>query len=152
MWIKNYIMTIISVVLISGISESLMPNTNMKKHISLVVGLIILFAIVKPIISIPNITIDNMLLRLEDDATVSSEMINKKIEKFQYEIIDNEFSSSVSNTISNAIYSYCGVKCKVKTLSNNGIIDSIIINAPENENIKEFVKNTYGLECKFKKD
>ena len=55
MWIKSYVITIILVVLMSILTESLMPDTEMKKHISLVSGLVILFAIAKPIISIPDI-------------------------------------------------------------------------------------------------
>ena len=34
MWIKSYIITLVSVALLFAVFEILMPNTNMKKYIS----------------------------------------------------------------------------------------------------------------------
>lgn len=152
MWIKTYIMTIITVVLLSAITEALMPETDMKKHLSLVVGLVVLFAMAKPLISVPHFVVEDMIFRIEEDVSASSKKINKKIEESQINVIDNQFSKSLSETISHSIYSTCGIKCNVDVSINNGIIEKVVIDAEENENIRSFIKKNYGLECAFKRN
>lgn len=152
MWIKTYIMTIVTVVLLSAITEALMPETDMKKHLSLVVGLVVLFAMAKPLVSIPRFAVEDMIFRVEEDVSISSKSINKKIEDAQIVVVDNQFSKSLSDTISHSIYSSCAIKCNVEVLIDNGIIEGVIIDAHENEDIRKFVKKNYGLECTFKRN
>ena len=152
MWIKTYIMTIITVVLLSSITEALMPETDMKKHLSLVVGLVVLFAMAKPLISIPRFAVEDMIFRIEEDVSSSSKKINEKIEEAQINIVNNQFSRSLSETISKSVYSSCGIKCNVDVSINNGTIEKVFIDDYENDVIKNFIKNNYGLECTFQKE
>lgn len=152
MWFKTYILTIISVVLLSAIAESLMPETQMKKHISLVAGLIVLLAIAKPIVSIPKLSVDDIFFRLEDWTTVSSQEISKKITEAQYQTVDNTFGSALSDTITESINDSCNIKCRAEAVIDNGMVKYVRLNCMENSEIKNFVKQTYGLECVFEKD
>lgn len=152
MWIKSYIMTIVAVVLLSAVAEALMPETEMKKHISLVVGLLILFAIAKPIISISEFSTDNMFLKLDTEVSTSAKRISEKIENVQFEVVDTTFSDSLSQAIAKSINTNYGVKSNVEAVIKNGTVKNIKIDSEPNDDIRQFIRNTYGLECVFERD
>lgn len=152
MWIKNYILTIISVVLLSTIIETLIPDTSMKKHISLVAGLIVLFAIAKPIVSIQRLPMEDVIFHLEDLSKSTSEELYNRISQSQNIIIDNTFSEALSGTISNAIKSTFGLECDTEAVVDNGTVKYVKFDCTENSKVEKFIKQTYGLECIFEKD
>lgn len=152
MWIKNYILTIISVVLLSTIIETLMPDTSMKKHISLVAGLIVLFAIAKPIVSIHRLPMEDVIFRLDDLSKSTSKELYNRISQSQNVIIDNTFAGALSGTISNAIKSTFGIECNTKAVVDNGTVKYVKFNCKENSEVQKFIKQMYGLECIFEKD
>lgn len=147
--IKSYILTIAATVLFCAIAESLMPDGNIKKHISLVVGLVILYAIANPLIDIPKFLIDGIKIELSESSDMSSEKINSEIEKTSFEIIDNSFSEALENAIENSIENNFGVKKSVNVKSQNGEIVSTIIQGERNQNIESFIRQNFGLNCAF---
>lgn len=51
-WIKNWVETIILVILATSILEMLMPNNHFKKYIQMVMGILIIFTIIRPVSSL----------------------------------------------------------------------------------------------------
>ena len=126
-----------------------MPDGNIKKHISLVVGLVILYAIANPLIDIPKFLIDGIKIELIENSDMSSEKINSEIEKTSFEIIDHSFSEALENAIENSIENNFGVKKSVNVKSQNGEIVSTIIQGERNQNIESFIRQNFGLNCAF---
>ncbi len=152
MWIKGYILTIALVVLLSALAEALMPDSNMKKHISLVTGLIMLLAIAKPVISLPRFSLDDILFTLEDKVAVSGADISKSIVSAQLQAADTGFEEALSKAISNSIFDSLGIKCNVKAVAKEGSVSQIKLDCRESEEIREHIKQNYGLECVFERD
>ena len=147
--IKNYILTIAATVLFCAIAENLMPDGNIKKHISLVVGLVILYAIANPLIDMPEFLIDGIKIELNESSDISSKKINSEIERTSFEIIDNSFSEALENAIENSIENNFGVKKSVNVNSQNGEIVSTVIQGERNQNIESFIRQNFGLNCTF---
>lgn len=147
--IKNYILTIAATVLFCAVAENLMPEGNIKKHISLVVGLVILLAIANPLIKVPKFLIEGIEIELDEKAETSSKIIKDDIEKTSIKIIDNSFSNALETSIENSIENNFGVKKSVSIKTENGEIVSTVIQGEKNQNIEHFIRQNFGLICTF---
>ena len=49
-WIRDWIMQIAGVIVLSAICEVIMPNGEMKKYVRPVIGLVLVFAVIKPVL------------------------------------------------------------------------------------------------------
>jgi stage III sporulation protein AF len=52
--VRNWVINIITVIIVSFFAEILMPNGNFKKYSKLVIGLIVMVMIIKPVVQISN--------------------------------------------------------------------------------------------------
>jgi len=152
MWIKTYILTIATVVLFSVFAESLMPDSKMKKHISLVAGLIILFAIAKPLISVNKFSLTDVFSDFSEDVDVSGEALSKKINNAQTMSVNSDFAKRLSSEISSKIENTMSIKCKVEVIIEENKVKLVKIHSLENSQIKKLVVDTYGLVCVFEGD
>ncbi len=149
MWIKQYILTITSVVVFSAMAEALMPENTMKKHISLVAGLLVLLAISKPIINMTKLKpID---LNLNFDIESESGDILNKLERTQSNEIENTFEASLSSSIEKELSDKFGVSLKVNVVKSKDNTVEIKLYGAENEQLRKHIKYVYGLESTFEK-
>ena len=175
-FINNWVKGIIIAVIISTIIEMILPNGTIKKYVRTVIGAYIIFVIVSPIITKitgNEISLDSFKLpeaekykqieTIDTNAYIESTYINKmendimeklqekgyKVEKIKLEIETEEKNYGNINNITLKI-------SKENILSSN--IEPIEINISEEEvekeqitdeekqDIKEFLKETYGAE------
>lgn len=149
MWIKSYIFAIAVTVVFSAFAETLMPETEMKKHISLVIGIIILIVIARPVLSIP--VFDAKIIDLSESVSTTSAEISEKLSDAQRKEIEIGFNQKLNNTIEKDIYNNFSVNCRVNIVSKDENIDYVYIEATENDDIRKLVEETYGLKCVFEK-
>ena len=149
MWIKNYILTIVAIILISVIAESLMPETKTKKHISLVAGLMIIFAIAKPILSVPRLNFENIEDFLNEEGISSSQEISTKIAEARVKEVDNVFKTALCESISENLYKNFGEKYDVEAVVLEGTVEYIQLGCVTDEQIESYIKDTYGVKCVF---
>lgn len=149
MWIKSYVSTIILVVLLSLIAESVMPDTAMKKHVSLISGLVILLAIARPIISIPSILVENTRFDFIDDSFILDESsLSEKIVNIRDSAVQSGFKSTLNDLISQDLYK--NFRLKVKTeIFENGEDVYLKIYDKEISDVRKHIENTYGIRCIF---
>lgn len=150
MWIKSYISAIAVTVIFSAFAESLMPETEMKKHISLVVGIIILIVISKPVLSIP--VFNENILDFAESASIASVEISERLNNTQSDEIRSVFIEKLDNNIEKDIYNKFSVKCNVNIAFKNQDIEYVYVETAENEGIRKHIEEIYGFKCVFEKD
>lgn len=149
MWIKTYILTIITVVIFSSMAENIMPDTNMKKHISLAVGILVLLAIAKPIVSISQFSFDNIILN-SDKVITTSEELSKKIYNEQSIDIQTSFENKTSEVITSDVNDFFKTKYNVDiNVHDNRTVAKI--NCEPNIEIEKYIEDKYGFKCVFNK-
>lgn len=176
-WINSWIRGIVIAVIISTIIEMILPNGNIKKYIKTVIGVYIIFTIVSPVITkITGKEIDiskyvnaqtekyqtkeiatidtnyyikqTYIENIKKDITKEIETRGYKLNNLDIEIEETEkeygkikkMQLGISNNISNVKPIEISVN---KTESNK----KNEISTEEIENIKSFLKTTYGVEA-----
>lgn len=152
MGIKSYILTIVSTVILSALTESLMPDSKMKKHISLVVGLVMVVAITKPILNIRKYLVEDITYKLEVAVDETSSMINEKITNAQYKAIDSTFEKSLSDSLENSVTKSLGLEKEIEAEAHNGQITKIVVHGEVDNQVKTHIKQNFGLDCEFTDD
>lgn len=150
MWIKSYIITLVSVALLFAVFEILMPNTNMKKYISLIAGIVALFTIIKPVVSFPKHILEDISFELESNAEYTSSQISESITNSLSKEIDNNFQKSLSSAIELSVEQVCNIKCKATPHIEDGMVKYVYIDSQKNEAIEKHIKENFGLVCYFK--
>lgn len=149
MWIKNYILTIIIAILFSSFVETLMPSSNMKKHISLISGIIMILVIIKPIIKLPEYMLSELSFRLEYNADNYSEALKEKLNASQEKIIIDDFETALVCRIQKDLKMHFGKKYEIVISTNAQMVEGIILHGEKNDDIIAYIKSTYGIECVF---
>ena len=147
MWIKTYILTIIVVVLLSHLADSLMPDNNMKKHISLVCGLIVLLTIAKPFVALPKTLTTNFDLS-DSRGSLSSIELSEKLICDMESTIDSEFCTNLNKTINDDLQNRYNRSFKTKTIKADKTF-YLKIYEKEDIGVKNYIETTYGIMCEF---
>ena len=150
MWIKSYILTIVTIVIFLSVVESIMPDTDMKKHISLVAGLIVLLTIARPVISITKISYNDLVLNT-DVALQASNNLNKKIDSHHAGMAKKDFAYKTSQIITQSINTHFNTSYIAQAVIYNDSDIKIKLNCTANEAIRNYVKTNYGFDCIFEK-
>lgn len=128
--INTWTLNIIVVIIISSLVDILLPNNKNKKYIKVVLGIVILFCILNPIVG-KKIEVNNIF---ENYITVE----NNKVSSIEY---DRNLKQQVDKSISK----------KIKEMLNENDIDSnnIIVEMDEKYNIN---KIKISKLCNYSKD
>lgn len=149
MQVKSYIFTILSVVILSVVAEGIMPDGGMKKHISLVMGVIILITVSKPVIDLTGVMSRD---GFNFESSIPETEKNTLTEKFESEIADSiydGFQSRLNSMIETQIFNNFNLACKVKTIMKNGEIEYVEVSGKENPKIRDWVEKQFGIKCVF---
>ncbi len=148
-FIREYALSIIAVVLFSVLLEIMMPSSNFKKYIKLVVGLLVMFVLVKPVVKLPALEQTLETFHISTQAFVSqSETVQQQIDQAQQEQISSHFTKSLEQKIHDDIHTSFGISCTVQAVFDGETIQSLVIQTPgQAEEIRSFIKGNYGLEA-----
>lgn len=175
-WINSWMRGIIIAVIISTIIEMILPNGNIKKYIKTVIGVYIIFTIISPVVSKITgkeidiskyinvqtekyqtkelVTIDTnyyikqtYIENIKNDITRELELKGYKVGKIQLEIEEGEAEYGKIKKIQLEILKNATniepIEISVNKSEENKI-ESIA--EGEKENIRNFLKTTYGTE------
>ena len=176
-WINSWIKGIVIAVIISTIIEMILPNGNIKKYIKTVIGVYIIFTIVSPVITkITGKEIDiakyvnaqtekyqakeiatidtnyyikqTYIENIKKDITREMETMGYKVNNLNIEIEEKEEEYGIIKKmqleISNKTSNVKPIEISVNKSQENKKSE---IATEEIENIKSFLKNTYGVEA-----
>lgn len=150
MWIKNYILTLIILVLLTSFVEALMPNSSMKKHVSLMAGIVMILLIINPVIKLPDYLINKISFQLQYNQNTPDNNLSDKIVESHNELILSDFSINISGVIEKDISSQFDKLYKVDVLTQDNAITGVVLYGEEDVHIAEYIRKTYGFESTFK--
>jgi stage III sporulation protein AF len=81
-WVTNIIIFILFAIII----DLLLPSTNLQKYVKMVIGLILLFIMLSPLLRFFSIDVDRLLAAVEAEGNGQQEMMKNEIEKKKKEI------------------------------------------------------------------
>lgn len=151
MWIKEYVLTIAVTVLFSVLAESVMPETKMKKHISLVAGVIILLVIARPVLSVAENFERFFSAEGEDAEITSSPEIGSRLENAYSSEIQADFFEKTGEAIGKDIENSLYVKCRIRLEQKPDGALCVYADTTRNESIEKLIRDRYGFECYFAK-
>lgn len=85
-YITSWISEIILLILMAVVLELLLPNSDMQRYVRMVVGLLLLLALLKPVLSVFEVDPDDILDSFTSSAVVSQEKVKNSIENKKIEI------------------------------------------------------------------
>ncbi|QXM06017.1 stage III sporulation protein AF [Crassaminicella indica] len=143
LFLKSWILNIVTVVIFISIMEFILPNSSMKKYIKMIVGLLVMLVIINPILEFMHERV-----QLEEDIFKTSSAINKRelalnLDQFKG-TQQKQIIAIYKNNIEKHIKDQIEFNNKVHVLSINSNIE-------ENIESKEFgnIKNLNILLSKY---
>lgn len=85
-YITSWISQIILLILMAVVLELLLPNSSMQRYVRMVVGLLLLLALLKPVLSIFDTNPDEMFNKFSESSTVNDSEVKNSIENKKSEI------------------------------------------------------------------
>ena len=83
--IRAWVWQIVGIIILNSVCEMLVPHGDIKKYVSLVIGLILVINVVKPIVDIPSISFDEIKLSAQKQSL--TEFKNTLGEKERFDVI-----------------------------------------------------------------
>lgn len=85
-YITSWIREIILLILMAVLLELLLPNSTLQRYVRMVVGLLLLLALLKPVLSVFDTNVNDMLSAFSSSAIVSDNQIKNSIKNQKKEI------------------------------------------------------------------
>lgn len=85
-YITSWIREIILLILMAVLLELLLPNSTLQRYVRMVVGLLLLLALLKPVLSVFDTNVNDMLSVFSSSAIVSDDQIKNSIKSQKKEI------------------------------------------------------------------
>ena len=174
-FISSWVQGIVVAVIIGTIIEMILPNGNIKKYVRTVIGAYIVFIIVSPIItkitgkeiSLSSYELPEMKQYNQTTIDTNAYIENTYINKIKQDIIENiekkgYKATNVTIDIDKTEENYGNINSinlevskksnetnmiePIEININNQVSEKETISAEEIENIKQFLKETYGAE------
>ena len=142
-YIKSYFLNIIAVILFTVVVEILMPNTSLKGYIKLVLGLLVVFTVIKPIMNLANVDFSTFLTT--DEVII----VSSQVEEVQNSQINNLFCEKLETTIAEDIQNNFNQTVSVDVDADVNEIRKITVlgASKEKENdVATYILNIYGVE------
>ena len=155
-WLRDWIMQIAGVIVLGAVCDMVITEGEMKKYVKMVMGLVLIFAIIQPIIKEnPDFT----EFKLPQTTQVQAAELKNRLGEKEREALLNLYRQKLSKSIENELYakckSYATVDVTVEEDDGNSFgnitamtvefFDDVYIS--ENE-IKEFLGERFGVNPK----
>ena len=140
---KGYIITVVLVMIVGALLEILMPEGEFKKYIKPILGMIIVFTLLSP------------LMKMMSDKNQMVLFPAKQVENKYYEsLYENNVIELFSHKMEDAIKTYLGNRgmqitdCQVKAKYESEKVTILQVNVETDENkevVKTLLKNEFGI-------
>ncbi len=147
-WLREWIWQIAGIIILSAVCDMIMPSGEMKKYVRLVMGLVLVVAVIRPVINIPEITLAEM--ERSETQRNAAELKNRLTEKEQFNVIKiykEKVCQNIENTLRLPSNVTADVKVEVeaeneKEFGNITGITVLVYSDEKIEDINNAVKNT----------
>ena len=159
---RSYVISIITVSVISGLLSAMLPNNNgVKKHLNFITGLICTFILLSPVVSIAK---NATILTNSIENAINSLDLDDTINKSNSIVIESG-SEQISKGVKNAIvskYKFKEENVIVEIVINDSKIEQITLDSltvtllneatwTDSQEVKEYVEGLVGCPVKISK-
>ncbi|HET7579734.1 MAG TPA: stage III sporulation protein AF [Bacillales bacterium] len=85
-YITSWIKEIILLIMLAVVLELLLPNSTLQRYVRMVVGLLLLLALLKPVLSVFDTNVNEMFTKFSSSPVVQDEQINNSLKNKKKEI------------------------------------------------------------------
>ena len=157
-WIREWILQIVGVIVLSCICDMIMLEGNMKKYVRPILGFILIFIIVRPVSAISE---DKLRLDILMDSVGQVDTITMEIDGAQREYIADMYEKKLGERMVEELSLRYGLSTKVRVMAdrkteNIGGIEAVkltistqsgeVINT---ESIKRYIAEKFGVDDKI---
>lgn len=100
-WLRDWIMQVAGIIVLGAVCDMIMTDGTMKKYVKIVLGLVLVFAVIKPIANISPASIE--IASPDSGQTKAAEMKNRLDEKEQ-ELVFRLYREKLQQNIENHVY------------------------------------------------
>ena len=155
-WLREWVMQLAGIILIGAVCDTLMADGDIKKYVKMVVGLVLVFAIVKPIVGFFP---DKTLFEIPEKNQTKAVELKNRLDIKEQEIIFDLYRSKLEKSVENYIFTRWSISAKAKVTVEKddeaefGNIKSIILEFNEppgvsQEEIKKYVSENFNVKPK----
>ncbi len=155
-WLREWIMQLAGIIVIGAVCDTLMADGDMKKYVKMVVGLVLVFAIIKPIV---RFSPDEPLLEIPQETQAKAVELKNRLDAKEREAVFGLYRSKLEKSVENYVYTRWSVSAKADVTIEEeneaefGNIKSIILEfdeAPDasEEEIKTYVGEKFDVKPK----
>lgn len=155
-WLRDWIMQIAGVIVLGAVCDMVINEGEMKKYVKMVIGLVLIFAIIRPVIKTPPDFTD---FQFPKTTQVQAAELKNRLGEKEKESLVNLYRQKLSKSVENELYtkykSYATVDVWVEENDENKFgnitamtvefFDGIDISVSE---VKEFLGERFGLNPK----
>lgn len=95
-WIRSWIMQIAGIIVLGALCDMVMPDGDLRKYVKMVIGLILAFAVLRPIVSIP---IDEINLEVPKNQRLEAMELRENLSKTEQKKIISIYCRKIEEKI-----------------------------------------------------
>jgi len=117
-WIREWIMQISGIIALGAVCDLIMTNDEIKKYVKMVIGLVMVFAVVRPI---ANFAPEISEIKLPESTQVKAARLKESVSETEQQEIIRIYTAKLEKSVENQIYSDLGfeVSAEIKVEEKN---------------------------------
>lgn len=115
-WMRSWITSIAGTVIFSTICEILLPDGNMKKYVRVILGMLLVFAVAKPLADFRSTDAPDLGLPVQKSQAYAAHIEMEEVQKAQ---VMNVYSSNLQKKIKASVEQGCGISGKITDVALN---------------------------------
>ncbi len=104
-WLRDWIMQVAGVIVLGAISDMIMTDGTMKKYVKIVMGLVLVFTVIRPIVNISPSSID---IESPKDSQLKAAEVKNRLGKQEQELVFDIYCEKLQQNIENHVYTKWG--------------------------------------------
>ena len=100
-WLRDWIMQVAGVIILGAISDMIMTDGAMKKYVKVVVGLVLVFTVIRPVVNISPSSID---IESPKDSQLRASEVKNRLGEQEQELVFKIYCEKLQQNIENHVY------------------------------------------------
>ncbi len=112
-WLRDWIMQVAGVIVLGAISDMIMTDGTMKKYVKIVMGLVLVFTVIRPIVNISPSSID---IESPKDSQLRAAEVKSRLGEQEQELVFDIYCEKLQQNIENHVYTKWGCEADVQVI------------------------------------
>ncbi len=155
-WLRDWIMQVAGVIVLGAISDMIMTDGAMKKYVKVVIGLVLVFTVIRPVVNVSPSGID---IASPMDSQLRAAEVKNRLGEQEKELVFDIYCEKLQQNIENHVYTKWGCEADADVIVEEedktrfGNITSIHLRVkgdeePDRENIRADLSEKFDVKMK----